>query len=193
MTSPRLATGFSPAARSTMSSSGTSKRMATAAAARMLDRFAVPGSGVRISVSPIGVRTIAAVPSTPRSRTASARTSAGRSTPNVRTRPANFEAWRITRSSSALATSRESWFAPSRISALASAMASTVPKNSRCAGPTLVQTRTSGSAIFTSALISPAWFIPSSSTPMSGFARNSSSDNGSPMWLFKFPLLRNTV
>ena len=44
-----------------------------------------------------------------------------------------------------------------------------VPKNSRCAGPTLVQTRTSGSAIFTSALISPAWFIPSSSTPMSGF------------------------
>jgi high-affinity iron transporter len=33
----------------------------------MLDRFAVPGSGVRTSVSPIGVRTIAAVPSTPKS------------------------------------------------------------------------------------------------------------------------------
>ena len=46
--------------------------------------------------------------------------------------------------------------APSRISALASAMASADAKNPRCASPTLVHTRTSGVAISTSLLISPA-------------------------------------
>ena len=51
------------------------------------------------------------------------------------------------RSSSALATSTVSAVAPSRISAFASAMASIEPKNPTCASPTLVQTRTSGSAM----------------------------------------------
>jgi len=45
---------------------------------------------------------------------------------------------------------------PSKISALASAMASTVPKYSRCAGATVVIRATWGRAIFTKARISPA-------------------------------------
>ena len=46
--------------------------------------------------------------------------------------------------------------ARSRISALASAIASAEAKKPRCASPTFVHTRTSGSAIATSVLISPA-------------------------------------
>ena len=40
--------------------------------------------------------------------------------------------------------------------------------------------------------ISPAWFIPSSTTAISGRRRRSMSDSGRPMWLFKFPRLRTT-
>ena len=66
------------------------------------------------------------------------------------------------------------------------------PKKPRCASPTLVHTRTSGSATRTSVLISPAWFIPSSTTAISGRCLSSMSDSGSPMWLLKFPRLRTT-
>ena len=34
--------------------------------------------------------------------------------------------------------------------------------------------------------------MPSSTTATSGAVRSSSSDNGKPMWLFRFPLFRNT-
>src|SRR3989338_8638987 len=61
-----------------------------------------------------------------------------------------------------------------------------------CASPTLVQTRSSGSAIATSVLISPGWFMPSSITATSGRSRSCSSDSGSPMWLFRFPLFFTT-
>ena len=78
---------------------------------------------------------------------------------------------------------------PRESSAFASAIASTVPKNSRWAGPTLVHTRTSGSAILTSALISPKWFMPSSKTPMSGFVLSSRSDSGKPDVIVQVPLV----
>ena len=96
------------------------------------------------------------------------------------------------RSSSALATRTADGPAPSRISALASAIASSDAKKPRWASPTLVQTRTSGSATRTSVLISPAWFMPSSTTAISGRRLSSMSESGSPMWLLKFPLLRTT-
>ncbi len=66
-------------------------------------------------------------------------------------------------------------------------MASTDAKNSRCTSATLVHTRTSGSAIATRRLISPAWFMPSSTTATSAPCRSSSSDSGRPMWLFRLP------
>ena len=187
------ATGFSAAARSTMSASGMSKRIATAAAASTFERFAVPGRGVRISASPIGVRTSAAVPSMPRSRTASARTSAGRSTPKVRTRPANRRRgaspgrrrhWR--RAASPCRRLREfppwprRWRQPCR-------------RTRDAPGRRWSRRAPRARQSSTSALISPKWFMPSSSTPMSGFALNSSSESGRPMWLFKLPLLRKTV
>ncbi len=71
-------------------------------------------------------------------------------------------------------------------------MASGDAKKPRCASPTLVHTRTSGSAIATSVLISPAWFMPSSITATSGLARSCISDSGRPMWLFRFPLFFTT-
>ena len=40
--------------------------------------------------------------------------------------------------------------------------------------------------------ISPAWFMPSSTTAISGRVVNSMSASGSPMWLFQFPRLRIT-
>jgi hypothetical protein len=112
--------------------------------------------------------------------------------PNVTTRPANPDVRAITRGSSAFATSVVASVAPSRISAFASAIASGELKNPRCASPTFVHTRTSGSASATSWLISPAWFIPSSTTATSGRARSSSSESGRPMWLLKLPGLRYT-
>ena len=60
-------------------------------------------------------------------------------------------------------------------------------RSPRCAAPTLVHTRTSGSASATSRAISPAWFMPSSTTATSGRRRSSSSESGSPMWLFRLP------
>ena len=121
-----------------------------------LARFPRPTSGVIMSNVPRGVAIRAVVPSTPRSTMAEARTAAGRSMPNVTSRPANAAVLAMIRSSSALATSRVDPLAPSRISALASAVSSSEPKNSRCASPTFVHTRTSGSATRTSVLISPA-------------------------------------
>ncbi len=72
-------------------------------------------------------------------------------------------------------------------------MASTDAKCPTWASPTLVHTRTSGSASSTSRLISPAWFMPSSTTATSGRLRSSRSVSGRPMWLFRFPTLRYTV
>ena len=99
----------------------------------------------------------------------------------------------MTRASSPLTTARVASVARSRTSAFASAIASTEAKCPTCASPTLVHTRTSGSASSTSRLISPAWFIPNSTTATSGRLRSSSSVSGRPMWLFRFPTLRYTV
>ena len=84
------------------------------------------------------------------------------------------------RGSSAFATSSVEALAPSRISAFASAIASTEAKKPECASPTLVHTRTSGSATRTSVLISPAWFIPSSTTAISGRCRSSDQRQRQP-------------
>ena len=89
--------------------------------------------------------------------------------PNVTTRPGSAAPRAITRAIVGIGRrARSSRSAPSRISALASAIASTDAKKPRCASPTLVQTRTSGSAMPTSVRISPAWFMPSSTTATSG-------------------------
>ena len=71
-------------------------------------------------------------------------------------------------------------------------MASSDGKNAAWTAATFVQTRTSGSAIPTSVRISPAWFIPNSTTATSGSSPSSMSDSGNPMWLFRLPRLRNT-
>ena len=105
---------------------------------------------------PAGVAMRARTPDTPRSSTPCARMVATSAHPKVATRPVKRPARAITRGSSALQTRRSRGSARSRISALASARASLDEKNPRCASPTLVHTRTSGSAIATSALISPA-------------------------------------
>ena len=85
-----------------------------------------------------------------------ARTVASGDSPNVTVRPANPWTRLMIRSSSALQTRTSAGRARSRISALASAIASGDAKKPMCASPTFVQTRTSGSAIATSVLISPA-------------------------------------
>ena len=85
-----------------------------------------------------------------------ARTVAPSTVPKVTMRPAKRRTRAITRGSSALQTSSVAAAARSRISALASAIASGDAKKPRCASPTFVHTRTSGSAIATSVLISPA-------------------------------------
>ena len=71
-------------------------------------------------------------------------------------------------------------------------MASADSKYPRCASPTLVHTRTSGSAIPTRVLISPGWFIPSSTTAICGRLRSCRSDSGRPIWLFRLPWFLNT-
>jgi hypothetical protein len=63
------------------------------------------------------------------------------------------------------------------------------PSPSRWAGPTLVITPTSGSQIRPSRVISPAWFIPSSSTAAVCAGVSRSSVRGRPIWLFRFPLV----
>ena len=149
--------------------------------------------GTDTSASPAGVTSRAVVPRAPRSRTSVARIVACAPSPNVVTCPTKPFTRAMTRASSPLTTARVAPVARSRTSALASAIASTDAKCPTCASPTLVHTRTSGSASSTSRLISPAWFIPSSTTATSGRLRSSSSVSGRPMWLFRFPTLRYTV
>ena len=148
-TSPRCARGASVAARAAIASSGDAG--VEADGQRRRGRW--PGCRGRPAASragrePSGVATSAAMPRMPRDRDVRrrhvGRPIARRTSPcGRRTRAARA----TTRASPALATSTASASAPSRISALASAIASTDGKCSRCASPTLVQTRTSGSAI----------------------------------------------
>ena len=53
---------------------------------------------------------------------------------------------------------------PRKISALASAILASEPKNSRCTGAIVVMIATCGRASRDSGSISPAWFMPISST-----------------------------
>ena len=102
------------------------------------------------------VTTVARVPSRPRSSISVARTSAPADSPKVTVRPGKAPRRLVMRESSAEHTSSVDASAPSRISAFASAIASLDSKKPRWASPTLVQTRTSGSAMPTSVRISPA-------------------------------------
>ena len=98
-----------------------------------------------------------------------ARTSAAADSPNVTRRPANLRDVRHDqrvvgigdddRAPASRARGSRPWRARS---------ASRDPKWPMCASPTLVHTRTSGSAMPTSVRISPAWFMPSSTTATSG-------------------------
>ena len=156
VTAPRRSAGRRRAATAATWSSGMPASSATVIAASTLEKLPRPSSGVSMMVSPTGVVTRARVPATPRSSMSRARTVALSTVPNVKVRPPKPCARLITRLSSALHTSTVVAVARSRISAFASAIASGDAKNPRCASPTLVHTRTSGSAIATSALISPA-------------------------------------
>ena len=135
-------------ARSAIASSGTSNSSATAVAASTFGEVAAPDERRRRArTRPRGVVTRARVPSMPRSTTSVARTSAPRSIAERHRRA------RQTRRAAPRCGRRRRWrpaastgVAPSRISALASAIASTDAKKPRCASPTLVHTRTSGSA-----------------------------------------------
>ena len=72
---------------------------------------------------------------------------------------------------------------PEKISALASAMASTEGKNSRCTGSTVVMIATCGRTSLVSGAISPAWFMPISSTAYRALCGQRASDSGTPQWL----------
>ena len=76
----------------------------------------------------------------------------------------------------------------SRISAFASAIASADAKNPRCASPTLVHTRTSGSAMPTSVRISPAMIHPELDDGDPAAWRELKEREGRPIWLFRLPL-----
>ncbi len=69
---------------------------------------------------------------------------------------------------SALITAAPPGSTPEKISAFASAMASSVPKNSRCTGAIVVTIATCGRTSCVSGVISPAWFMPISNTPSRG-------------------------
>ena len=148
-TSPRCDAGRRSRARSAIASSGTSNSSATAVAASTFGEVAAADERRRRDRSRRAASTTRAlVPSIPRSTTRrrahvgvaiDRRTSRrGRQTRAARA---------AMRSSSALATSSVAGVAPSRISAFASAIASTDAKKPRCASPTFVHTRTSGSAM----------------------------------------------
>ena len=99
---------------------------------------------------------------------------------------------RMTSGSSALQRARRSADAPLENLGLGVGNRVLRREVAECASPTLVHTRTSGSAIPTSSRISPAWFMPSSITATSAPCRSSSSDSGSPRWLFRLPLFFTT-
>ena len=73
---------------------------------------------------------------------------------------------------------------PWKISPLASAIASSLAKNSRCAGAIVVTMATCGRTSRVSAASSPAWFMPISNTPNCVVARHPrQADSGTPVWL----------
>ena len=165
-TSPRCAAGCSRAARSAIASSGTSNSIATAVAARTFARLPRPTSGVVSSTAPRGVvdARARAVDAAIDDRSARARRRRGRCRTSRRGRRTHDvraairvvvgvgdEHRRRRRRLRESPPWRRRWRRRE-------------PKKPRCASPTLVQTRTSGSAMRTSVLISPAWFMPSSTT-----------------------------
>ena len=81
---------------------------------------------------------------------------------------------------SRLSTTAPSGSSPEKISALASAIASMPAKNSRCTGSIVVMMATCGRTIFTSGVISPAWFMPISNTAKRVLAGQRANDNGTP-------------
>ena len=89
-------------------------------------------------------------------------------------------------SASAGSTARPSARRPRRISALASTIASSVPSNSRCTGPTFVIAATSGSAISQSSAIWPIPRIAISMTRISVSGGAASSASGIPISVLKF-------
>jgi hypothetical protein len=72
---------------------------------------------------------------------------------------------------------------PSKISALASAIASSVPKYSICAGAIAVTMATCGRTSRVSAASSPAWFMPISNTPKRLSRGIRARLSGTPTWL----------
>ena len=67
------------------------------------------------------------------------------------------------------------------------------PRPSRCAGPTLVMTPTSGAAISASRQISPGSFMPISTTATRLVAARRSSVSGRPIRLFRLPCVFSTA
>ena len=70
---------------------------------------------------------------------------------------------------------------------VASAIALSSAKKAVCAGAMAVMIAICGRTSRVSCASSPAWFIPSSTTAMSGPDRSSSNERGKPMWLLRLP------
>ena len=81
---------------------------------------------------------------------------------------------------SRLITAAPPFTMPEKISAFASAIASSVPKNSRCTGAMVVTIATCGRTSAVSGVISPAWFMPISNTPNFADCGISASESGTP-------------
>ena len=162
---------------SAISPGPTRKTVATAAAASAFIRLCRPGIGSSAGASPSGVRRRKRVRPSPAFSMSAAVTSAGRSMPNVSVGPVVWRA-RIaaTRSSSALRTAVPPGLMPATSCAFASAIASTVPKNSRWTGATRSSTPTSGGTISTSRAISFGVDIPISRTATSKSSGEASSE-----------------
>ena len=81
---------------------------------------------------------------------------------------------------------------PANSSPLAAATPAMLPRPSRCAGPTLVITPTSGAAISVRRAISPGAFMPISSTATASSPVRRSSVSGRPIRLFSLPCVFST-
>ena len=119
-------------------------------------------------------------------RTCPAITCASLSIAKVITRPLKFalRTPSIKKPSSAFTTATLN---PSRISSFASRTASRLPSLPICASPMFVITPWLGSAISHNLRISPAAFIPISSTISSSSVSTFTRLRGSPMWLLRLP------
>ena len=180
----------------TMASSGAPPASAAVTAASALCKLCAPGACNANSAAPAGVWARSIQWSS--THKASPVTSAAPLRANVSC--ARDPAWR--RQTAACASSAGYTATPDGGSAsialpFSIATASTLAMNSWCSRWALLTSTTVGAAICASPSISPGWFMPSSSTAArcqwESSWRSRSTINGTPMWLFRLPLVANAA